>query len=164
MEINTNRNAELTVEEGCDVELTVGDIATIFRDPKWGEIKGDISIQQDLQEEFALYRKQEEQTKIDSELSERINTNSTNIESVVTGLHTEVDRAVGAEKDLEDKKVDKTSDANKLYGTDAEGAQTTYNALEFGKVDDVRYNSNSLVTNKIANLDGFLTYDDGELD
>lgn len=159
MEINTK-----TTETNCDVELTVGDVATVVRDPVWGEIKGDISAQQDLQEEFALYRKQEEQTKIDSELSERIYINSTNIESIATDLHTEVDRAESAEKSLENKKVDKTSEANKLYGTDTEGVQTTYNALEFGKVDDVRYNSNSLVTNKIANLDGFLTYDDGELD
>ena len=51
-----------------------------------------------------------------------------------------------------DTKVDKVSTANKVYGTDDSGNQTTYNTDSFGKVDDVRVGGTSVVTNKIANL------------
>lgn len=194
MEIN-NRADLSVLNENCDVELEVKAVAAVTRDPIWGEIKGSINSQQDLQGEFALYRKSSDQDEIDLGLSGRIDANKENIESAVNDLHIEVDRAekaekilqtnldetnlnlnktamdlnseieraAGAEKDLESKKVDKTSGSNKLYGTDARGAQITYDALAFGKVDDVKYNSSSLVVNKVANLDGFLTYDDSEL-
>ena len=49
-------------------------------------------------------------------------------------------------------KVDKVNTANRIYGTDSNGAQTTYDKEDFGKVDDVRVNNTSIVTNKIANL------------
>jgi len=49
-------------------------------------------------------------------------------------------------------KVDKVSTANRIYGTDSTGAQTTYDFDTFGKVDDVRVNGVSVVTDKIANL------------
>lgn len=49
-------------------------------------------------------------------------------------------------------KVDKVNTANRIYGTDTNGAQTTYDKEDFGKVDDVRVNNTSIVTNKIANL------------
>ena len=49
-------------------------------------------------------------------------------------------------------KVDKVSTANRIYGTDSTGAQTTYDYDSFGKVDDVRVNGVSVVTDKIANL------------
>lgn len=51
-----------------------------------------------------------------------------------------------------DSKVDKTSGANKVYGTDENGDQTTYDYNTFGKVDDVKVGDTSVVTNKIANL------------
>ena len=51
-----------------------------------------------------------------------------------------------------DTKVDRTSVANRVYGTDANGNQTTYSSETFGKVDDVRVDGTSVVTNKIANL------------
>lgn len=49
-------------------------------------------------------------------------------------------------------KVDQTTSANRIYGTDANGNQTTYDYDSFGKVDDVRVGGVSVVTNKIANL------------
>ena len=49
-------------------------------------------------------------------------------------------------------KVDKTLDPNKIYGTDENGDQTTYDKDDFGKVDDVRLNGTSVVVNKIADI------------
>lgn len=51
-----------------------------------------------------------------------------------------------------DKKVDKVSTANRVYGTDENGYQTTYNANSFGQVDDVQVGGVSVVQNKIASL------------
>lgn len=50
-------------------------------------------------------------------------------------------------------KVDKTNIINQLYGTDENGDQTTYDLDLFGSVDDVQLHGQSVVTNKIANLD-----------
>lgn len=50
-------------------------------------------------------------------------------------------------------KVDETSTANQVYGTDNNGDQTTYNITDFGAVDDVKVNNVSVVTSKIANID-----------
>jgi len=49
-------------------------------------------------------------------------------------------------------KVDKTTSASKVYGTDAQGEQTTYDVNSFGQVDDVKINNTSIVSNKIANI------------
>ena len=49
-------------------------------------------------------------------------------------------------------KVTKTTSASKVYGTDASGTQTTYNVDSFGKVDDVKVGTTSVVNNKIATL------------
>ena len=51
-----------------------------------------------------------------------------------------------------DNKVAKTSTASQVYGTDANGNQTTYGKDDFGKVDDVKVGTTSVVTNKVANL------------
>jgi len=48
--------------------------------------------------------------------------------------------------------VPTTDSANKVYGTDANGAQTTYDKNSFGQVDDVQVDGTSVVTNKIASL------------
>jgi len=50
-------------------------------------------------------------------------------------------------------KVDKTTSANKIYGTDGSGAPKTYDKDSFGMVDDVKVNNVSVVTNKVANID-----------
>lgn len=49
-------------------------------------------------------------------------------------------------------KVDKVSGSKRVYGTDANGNQTTYDYDSFGKVDDVKVGTTSVVTNKIATL------------
>lgn len=51
-----------------------------------------------------------------------------------------------------DSKVDKTTTKEVVYGTDDEGNQTLYNIDSFGKVDDVKVGTESVVTNKVANL------------
>lgn len=50
-------------------------------------------------------------------------------------------------------KVDKVTTTNRVYGTDANGAQTTYDKNSFGQVDDVKVDNVSVVNNKIASID-----------
>lgn len=49
-------------------------------------------------------------------------------------------------------KVDKVSGSKRVYGTDSQGNQTTYDYDSFGKVDDVKVGDTSVVVNKIATL------------
>ena len=49
-------------------------------------------------------------------------------------------------------KVDKVNTAKRVYGTDNNGNQTTYDIDSFGKVDDVKVGTTSVVVNKIASL------------
>ena len=49
-------------------------------------------------------------------------------------------------------KVDKTDEISKVYGTDEDGDQTTYDVNSFGQVDDVQVGGVSVVTDKIAEL------------
>lgn len=51
-----------------------------------------------------------------------------------------------------ESRVEKTSEPDKIYGTDSQGNQTTYDKNDFGKVDDVKVNGLSVVENKIANV------------
>jgi len=57
-----------------------------------------------------------------------------------------------ADIEVETTKVDKVSTANKVYGTDSTGAQTTYDKNSFGQVDDVKVGTTSVVSNKVATL------------
>ena len=75
--------------------------------------------------------------------------------SDVTATATELNYVSGVTSSVQnqlDDKVVKTSGASKVYGTDANGDQTTYDYNSFGKVDDVKVGTTSVVTNKIANL------------
>lgn len=84
------------------------------------------------------------QGNIDSEESR-----ATGKESELEGaIQTEVSRATAEEN----KKVDKVATANRVYGTDGNGNQTTYPVDGFGKVDDVQVGGVSVVQNKIAIL------------
>ena len=59
-------------------------------------------------------------------------------------------------EELDHKKVDKTHEAFKIYGTDKDGNQTYYDKEDFGKVDDVRLNGVSVVgikEEKVADID-----------
>ena len=71
------------------------------------------------------------------------------LESAITN---EVLRATQAEESLSDTKLDKISDVNKVYGTDSQGNQIGYDINSFGKVDDIKINDISIVSDKIANL------------
>ena len=74
--------------------------------------------------------------------------------SDVTATATELNYVSGVTSSVQDQlddKVVKTSGASKVYGTDANGDQTTYDYNSFGKVDDVKVGTTSVVTNKIAN-------------
>ena len=76
-------------------------------------------------------------------------TKENELESAITN---EVLRATQAEESLSDTKLDKTSDVNKVYGTDSQGNQIVYDIDSFGKVDDIKINDISIVSDKIANL------------
>lgn len=56
------------------------------------------------------------------------------------------------EEDVEGK-VDKTTQASKVYGTDENGNQTLYPKDSFGQVEDVKVNGESVVTDKVAEID-----------
>ena len=76
-------------------------------------------------------------------------TRATGVEGQLrTDLTAETNRATTAEG----TKVDKVSTANRVYGTDSNGDQTTYDKNSFGQVDDVKVGTTSVVTNKIATL------------
>lgn len=64
--------------------------------------------------------------------------------------------------DEDAKKVDKVSTANRVYGTNSSGAQTTYDIDSFGKVDDVKVGDTSVVVNKIATLGTMALEDAGD--
>ena len=75
--------------------------------------------------------------------------------SDVTATATEVNYISGVTSSVQtqlNNKVDKTTTASQVYGTDANGNQTTYGKDDFGKVDDVKVGTTSVVTNKVANL------------
>ena len=54
--------------------------------------------------------------------------------------------------DQDNLKVDKVYDSSRIYGTDVNGNQTTYDYNLFGKIDDVLVGDKSVVENKIAIL------------
>ena len=56
-------------------------------------------------------------------------------------------------QELDEKKVTKTDDPLRIYGTDKDGNQVVYDKEDFGKVDDVRINNTSIVIDKIANIE-----------
>lgn len=77
------------------------------------------------------------------QLSVQVSAISNNAITVQTdGLHVDISG-----------KVDKTTTASRVYGTDASGNQITYDYNTFGKVDDVQLNGVTVVTNKIANIE-----------
>lgn len=81
------------------------------------------------------------------------------IDEINVLLSNEVLRATQAEESLSDTKLDKTSDVNKVYGTDSQGNQVEYDIDSFGKVDDIKINDISIVSDKIANLGTMATED-----
>lgn len=98
------------------------------------------------------------------------NTVDFSVADLVAGLQTEITSDAKLSADLVDdtsatnkfvtasdkttwnNKVDKVSTANRVYGTDANGDQTSYDKNSFGQVDDVKIGNSSVVSNKIASL------------
>lgn len=52
-----------------------------------------------------------------------------------------------------DTKVEKTTETNKVYGTDESGNQTTFNKDDLNKIDDVQVDGVSILNDKVANID-----------
>ena len=50
-------------------------------------------------------------------------------------------------------KVEKTTEINKVYGTDESGNQTTFNKDDLNKIDDVQVDGISVVNDKIVSID-----------
>lgn len=76
----------------------------------WGTIKGTIDDQQDLKSKF-------------TDISANINNVNTTLSGQITNL--------------ENNKLNKNTEQNKIYGTDDSGEQTTYDKSSFGSVDSV---------------------------
>ncbi len=114
----------------------------------WGTIKGTLADQQDLK------------TELDKKI-ESVNSHTTSAQSkaiTLDGSDINVDETASTKvtiksklESLDNNKVDKTNSANKVYGTDAQGAQTTYDKNDFGKVDTV--NSVQADANKNVEID-----------
>lgn len=121
MEINERVNGKCE----CDTELETIDVAVAIRDPYWGNIEGDIHRQEDLQQEFSLYRKKDDQDAIDNEIKE--------------GLANEITRATNVEGELDAKIDDETTRA-----TTAEGELRTSLDTEIQRATD---KENELETN-----------------
>lgn len=112
----------------------------------------------------------ERATGVENSLQTSISSEVTRAEAAESALNNKIEaettRATGKESDLEsaiqtevsrataeeNKKVDKVATANRVYGTDGNGNQTTYPVDGFGKVDDVQVGGVSVVQNKIAIL------------
>ena len=93
------------------------------------ELNNTINADKEIEEEYP------------SEL-QRLNKEVKEVKEDVTDLDNEVKT-----------KVSKTSETNKVYGTDENGNQTLYPKDSFGQVEDVKVNGESVVENKVANID-----------
>ena len=144
----------------------------------WGTIKGDINDQSDLQGQFSQLETDleaditaEENARIaaDNNLQNNIDIVSGNLAQEITDrgdADTTLQNNINAEKlarqnadtALDTAKVDKTSLANKVYGTDDSGDQTTFDKSSLGNVDTVNNvqpdaNKNVLIDATQINVD-----------
>ena len=87
---------------------------------------------------------------LDHKVDEKVEELNQKIDNTTEELRGEIQ---DVEESLDNKKVDKTHEAFKIYGTDENGNQVVYDKEDFGKVDDVRINNTSIVTDKIANIE-----------
>jgi len=89
-------------------------------------------------------------TTAEQNLSQSISTETSNRTSADNTLQANINAEASARQNADAGKLDKTSTANKIYGTDSNGAQTTYDKDSFGQIDDIKFKENSVVTNKIG--------------
>lgn len=168
--VDTLISAETSARENADNVVTTS-INNVRADLNYEIIRAkgaENKISSDLASEIS--RAEGIETALGNTLTNEVN-RAKEVEATLSEkIDDEISRAKTKENELntrlenvESTKLDKVSTANKVYGTDGTGAQTTYDVSKLGQVDDVTYNSKSLVSNRVANLNGFLTYSDEEL-
>lgn len=101
---------------------------------------------------------------LDKEIKARIEADK----ALQDALDAEISRSIEKDEELDEtigqlsdyitesieNKLDKVNNIpNIIYGTDENGNQTVYDKESFGQVDDVRVNGESVVVDKIANID-----------
>ena len=98
----------------------------------WGHIGGNIQLQSDLQNQFSQL-----ETDIETDITAEENARIAADGVLQDNIDAEELARTNADTNLDTIKVDKTDVANKVYGTDSNGDQITYDKNDFGKVDTV---------------------------
>ena len=108
-----------------------------------------------------------------SNLNNLVNNNYTNLNNKITNLNSNISNSLNSINlnisnldnrvtNIDNNKVSKTNSANKVYGTDENGNQTTYNKVDFGKVDTI--NNVQADANKNVQIDASnINVDDTDL-
>ena len=124
-ETSARTSADTTLQDNIDAEATARSSA-------------DTTLQGNIDTEVSA------RTSADTTLQGNIDTVQANLTAEIsartsadTTLQNNIDAEATARANADNNKVDKTSSANKVYGTDENGAQTTYDKTSFGKVDTV---------------------------
>ena len=164
---NTNKKIVLTLKDGSTIDIPVGDLIAGLQ----AEITDNNKLSADLVDDTTTTHKfvtTQDKTNWDNkvtkttEVSKVYGTDSAgaqttyNVDSFGAVSDVKVDNVSVVTNKIANidltGKVDKVSTASKVYGTDNQGAQTTYDVDSFGQVDDVKVNNVSVVTSKIANV------------
>lgn len=149
---------DTTYTAGDGISIENGVISNTQTSAEWGNITGTLSDQTDLNNALGDLSGgiESNHQAISNHVSDKNNPHEVTKAQVGLG---NVDNTSDLNKPIStatqtalNGKVDKVSVANKVYGTDSDGTQTTYDVGSFGQVDDVQVGGVSVVTNKIAEL------------
>lgn len=151
------------VECQLSFKKTANDDSVVWQSAIFGiELLKTIKAEQEISDKYpTILEEQEAELENHEERIEALEQDSSGVKEVDVSLeNNELDVAL-KDKDGEVIShdsvglpfVNKTTSASKVYGTDANGEQTTYDAGSFGQVDDVQVNGYSVVVNKVANID-----------